>query len=86
MSWPQDLYKVGDYDSDKGELWEDVSCDGSQETELEDCVLADNADTTKNIKPKLAAHIEKARIAMSRLEEQTTEVMRRLLEIYKDCR
>ena len=23
---------------------------------------------------------------MSRLEEQTTEVMRRLLEVYKDCR
>lgn len=51
-------------------------------------------EQTENIKPKLAAHIEKARIAMSRLEEiftqnpslQTTEVMRRLLEVYKDCR
>lgn len=47
-----------------------------------------------SIKPKLAANIEKARIAMSRLEEiftqnpalQTTDVMRKLLEVYKDCR
>jgi len=46
------------------------------------------------LKPKLAANIEKARIAMSRLEEiftqnpslQTTSVMRQLLDVYKDCR
>ena len=96
MCWPQDLYKVGEYDSDEGELWDDVSSDASWETELEDCFLADNDGTeqTENIKPKLAVHIEKARIAMSRLEEiftqnpalQTTEVMRKLLEVYKDCR
>ncbi|XP_014214684.1 (E3-independent) E2 ubiquitin-conjugating enzyme UBE2O [Copidosoma floridanum] len=97
MCWPQDLYKVGEYDSDDGELWDDVSSDASWETELED-FTADNdtpsAEQAENIKPKLAAHIEKARIAMSRLEEiftqnpslQTTEVMRRLLEVYKDCR
>lgn len=98
MCWPQDLYKVGEYDSDEGELWDDVSSDSSWETELEDCFIADNDGTEQteleNIKPKLAAHIEKARIAMSRLEEiftqnpslQTTEVMRKLLEVYKDCR
>ncbi|KAL0132179.1 hypothetical protein PUN28_000153 [Cardiocondyla obscurior] len=98
MCWPQDLYKVGEYDSDEGELWDEVSSDSSWETELEDCVIADNDGTEQmeldNIKPKLAAHIEKARIAMSRLEEiftqnpslQTTEVMRKLLEVYKDCR
>lgn len=48
----------------------------------------------ENLKPKLVANIEKARIAMSRLEEiftqnpslQTTDVMRKLLEVYKDCR
>ncbi|XP_043683034.1 (E3-independent) E2 ubiquitin-conjugating enzyme UBE2O [Vespula pensylvanica] len=98
MCWPQDLYKVGEYESDEGELWDDVSSDASWETELEDCFIADT-DTTEQteleiIKPKLAAHIEKARIAMSRLEEiftqnpslQTTEVMRKLLEVYKDCR
>ncbi|XP_076289237.1 (E3-independent) E2 ubiquitin-conjugating enzyme UBE2O isoform X1 [Lasioglossum baleicum] len=98
MCWPQDLYKVGEYDSDEGELWDDVSSDASWETELEDCFIADTDGTEQtelvNIKPKLAAHIEKARIAMSRLEEiftqnpslQTTEVMRKLLEVYKDCR
>ncbi|XP_011313716.1 E2/E3 hybrid ubiquitin-protein ligase UBE2O [Fopius arisanus] len=96
MCWPQDLYKVGEYDSDEGELWDEVSSDASWETELEDCFIADNDGTeqTEYIKPKLAAHIEKARIAMSRLEEiftqnpslQTTEVMRKLLEVYKDCR
>lgn len=98
MCWPQDLYKVSEYDSDEGELWEDVSSDASWETELEDCFIADTDGTEQteleNIKPKLAAHIEKARIAMSRLEEiftqnpslQTTEVMRKLLEVYKDCR
>ncbi|XP_025601768.2 (E3-independent) E2 ubiquitin-conjugating enzyme isoform X2 [Athalia rosae] len=96
MCWPQDLYKVGEYDGDEGELWDDVSSEASWETESEDCFIADTegAEQTENIKPKLAAHIEKARIAMSRLEEiftqnpslQTTEVMRRLLEVYKDCR
>lgn len=96
MCWPQDLYKVGEYDSDEGELWDDVSSDASWETELEDCFIADTdeVEQLENIKPKLAAHIEKARIAMSRLEEiftqnpslQTTEVMRKLLEVYKDCR
>jgi len=98
MCWPQDLYKVGEYDSDEGEPWDDVSSDSSWETELEDSFIADNDGTEQtefeNIKPKLAAHIEKARIAMSRLEEiftqnpllQTTEVMRKLLEVYKDCR
>ncbi|EZA56492.1 hypothetical protein DMN91_010027 [Ooceraea biroi] len=98
MCWPQDLYKVSEYDSDEGEPWDDVSSDSSWETELEDCFIADNDGTEQtefeNIKPKLAAHIEKARIAMSRLEEiftqnpslQTTEVMRKLLEVYKDCR
>ena len=48
----------------------------------------------ESLRPKLAANIEKARIAMSRLEEiftqnpalQNTDVMRKLLEVYKDCR
>ena len=25
--WPQDLYRVGDYDSDEGDLWHDSSFD-----------------------------------------------------------
>jgi ubiquitin-conjugating enzyme E2 O len=42
MSWPQDLYKVGEYDSDEGELWDDGSSDASWETESEDCFIADD--------------------------------------------
>ncbi|XP_067005905.2 (E3-independent) E2 ubiquitin-conjugating enzyme UBE2O [Anabrus simplex] len=98
MSWPQDLYKVGEYDSDEGELWDDNSSEASWETESEDCVVFEEEypeeDLQEMLKPKLAANIEKARIAMSRLEEiftqnpalQTTSVMRQLLDVYKDCR
>ncbi|KAK9500379.1 hypothetical protein O3M35_001657 [Rhynocoris fuscipes] len=99
MCWPQDLYKVGEYDSDEGELWDDGTSDeGSWQTESEELGTSDDhcLDEThdENLKPKLAYNIEKARIAMSRLEEiftqnpslQTTEVMRKLLEVYKDCR
>ena len=39
--WPQDLYKVGEYDSDEGELWDDAGSDASWETESEDCYIAD---------------------------------------------
>lgn len=42
MCWPQDLYKVGEYDSDEGELWGDVSSEASWETESEDCCIADD--------------------------------------------
>lgn len=42
MSWPQDLYKVGEYDSDEGELWDDGSSEASWETESEDCFIADD--------------------------------------------
>jgi ubiquitin-conjugating enzyme E2 O len=41
MCWPQDLYKVGEYDSDEGELWDDAGSDASWETESEDCYIAD---------------------------------------------
>lgn len=94
MCWPQDLYKVGDYDSDEGELWDDGSSEGSWETESEGSFLGEEEVVDQSIKPKLAANIEKARIAMSRLEElftqnpalQTLDIMKKLLEVYKDCR
>lgn len=94
MCWPQDLYKVGDYDSDEGELWDDGSSEGSWETESEGSFIAEEEIIDQSIKPKLAANIEKARIAMSRLEElftqnpalQTLDIMKKLLEVYKDCR
>ncbi|XP_054281969.1 (E3-independent) E2 ubiquitin-conjugating enzyme UBE2O-like isoform X2 [Macrosteles quadrilineatus] len=98
MCWPQDLYKVREYDSDDGELWDDVSTEASWETESVSSWPADEGvaleEMNGSIKPKLAANIEKARVAMSKLEEiftqnpslQTTDVMRKLLEVYKDCR
>jgi len=103
--WPQDLYKVGEYDSDEGELWEDEDESGDEsgndswETEeeqegFEDVQEEELHTDAMDIKPKLAAKIEKARIAMTRLEEifgenptlQTQCVMKQLLDVYKDCR
>lgn len=97
--WPQDLYKVGEYDSDEGDLWaeseEDDSDNESWATESEHSVPEEEAVEEENdLKPKLAANIEKARIAMARLEEifkdnptlQTAGVMKQLLDVYKDCR
>lgn len=97
--WPQDLYKVGEYDSDDGDLWaeseEDDSDNESWATESEHSVPEEEAvDEENDLKPKLAANIEKARIAMARLEEifkdnptlQTAGVMKQLLDVYKDCR
>lgn len=91
MCWPQDLYKVGDYD---GELWDDASSEGSWETESEGSFVAEEDIIHQSLKCKLAANIEKARIVMSRLEElftqnpalQTLDIMKNLLEVYKNCR
>ena len=44
VCWPQDLYKIGEYDSDEGELWEDeedLSSDDSWETESEHSVVVE---------------------------------------------
>lgn len=42
MCWPQDLYKVGDYDSDEGELWDDATSeDGSWMTDSEEPTASD---------------------------------------------
>lgn len=118
VCFPQDLYKVGEYDSDDGELWDgadDSSMDsddaGSWRTTYESDGTADEADVAANdgdaislttllteggpmLKTRLVGNIEKARVAMSRLEEiftqnpglQSTQVMRQLLDCYKECR
>ena len=77
--WPQDLYRIGDYDSDEGELWEEDDSDSddgneSWETEEEmekvgDDNIEDAIDEADEIKNKLAEKIESARITMTRLEE-----------------
>jgi len=77
--WPQDLYRVGEYDSDEGELWYDdddeESDDGNESWETEEEVeqvgdekIEDATEESEEIKNKLAVKIEKARIAMGRLE------------------
>ena len=79
--WPQDLYKVGEYDSDEDELWydeddEEEEGDGNEsweteeeEEEVGDAKVEDLENDENEIKQKLATKIEKARIVMTRLEE-----------------
>lgn len=144
MCWPQDLYKVGEYDSEEGELWgsDGSASEDSWETQssahdpeprtpdrpqtptspdqivsnnalgsdvitaeimmtdnnfaTHQCVLtsAVGAAVPKLLEPRVAAHIDRGRVAMQRLEEmfakqpslQNQDVMRKLLNLYKDCR
>ena len=79
--WPQDLYKVGEYDSDEDELWydeddEEEEEDGNESWETEeeqeevgDAKVEDIENDENEVKQKLASKIEKARIVMTRLEE-----------------
>ncbi|XP_073944732.1 LOW QUALITY PROTEIN: (E3-independent) E2 ubiquitin-conjugating enzyme UBE2O-like [Choristoneura fumiferana] len=129
MCWPQDLYKVGEYDSEEGELWgsdgsgsedswetQSSAHDGEPRTpatpQLENIatMLMSDAPTgaapavpaapgapvvvPRLLEPRVAAHIERGRVAMRRLEEmfakhptlQSQEIMCKLLNLYKDCR
>ncbi|XP_013169343.1 PREDICTED: E2/E3 hybrid ubiquitin-protein ligase UBE2O isoform X2 [Papilio xuthus] len=161
MCWPQDLYKVGEYDSEEGELWgseasgsEDswetqssardeprtpdtapqpplpapptpypvhaphaphtpqlhihgrrkislpvLGNSPSEETTPEvgnsgTAVVLSSSGVPRLLEPRVAAHIERGRVAMRRLEEmfakhptlQSQEIMRKLLNLYKDCR
>ena len=98
--WPQDLYKIGEYDSDDGELWDDndddLDEDGSQsswETASEEDEQTSELDGTC-VRSRLAASIERARIAMTKLEDifndktnnYTSAVIKQLLDVYKNCR
>ena len=79
--WPQDLYRVGEYDSDEGDLWydsddEEGSEDGNESWETEDEEervggekIEDAMTEEDEIKNKLAEKIERARVTMTRLEE-----------------
>ncbi|KAJ8730248.1 hypothetical protein PYW07_017286 [Mythimna separata] len=120
MCWPQDLYKVGEYDSEEGELWgsEGSASEDSWETQssahepdprtpdphtptppeqtptatevaVGSCVSCGScttgpgagapgapplpggsgADVPRLLEPRVAAHIERGRIAMRKLEE-----------------
>ncbi|KAA0203163.1 hypothetical protein HAZT_HAZT004375 [Hyalella azteca] len=121
VCFPQDLYKVGEYDSDEGELWDDDDGDSSLGSDDGDDkswrTATDDEDEGKDgpqggdvsddssqgswvddkspmLKTRLVANIEKARVVMGRLEEiftqnpglQSTQVMKQLLDCYKECR
>ncbi|CAH2037779.1 unnamed protein product, partial [Iphiclides podalirius] len=171
MCWPQDLYKVGEYDSEEGELWgsEGSGSEDSWETQSSardeprtpdaappppanaanpaahpanahqhahphpahygphprrkislpvlgnspseeaapEAVVGNVTGVTSGVtssvasvtvprllEPRVAAHIERGRLAMRRLEDmfakhptlQSQEIMRKLLNLYKDCR
>ncbi|XP_053607115.1 (E3-independent) E2 ubiquitin-conjugating enzyme isoform X2 [Plodia interpunctella] len=143
MCWPQDLYKVGEYDSEEGELWasDGSGSEDSWETQSsahedrdapalttapdtpqqvivnpmsQDAAIPDLAITNpaslaasasqralelaqnvpRLLEPRVAAHLERGRVAMRQLEEmfakhptlQSQEIMRKLLNLYKECR
>ncbi|KAF2354207.1 Ubiquitin-conjugating enzyme E2 [Trinorchestia longiramus] len=123
VCYPQDLYKVGEYDSEEGELWDDGDDEGDSVSDFDEDnkswkTASDDDDGNEDhgadlscpsddfcqgawvdegkamLKTRLVANIEKARIAMSRLEElytqnpglQSTQVMKQLLDCYKECR
>ncbi|XP_037093739.1 (E3-independent) E2 ubiquitin-conjugating enzyme-like [Pollicipes pollicipes] len=103
--YPQDLFRVGEYDSDEGELWDNGDSAESTEsaeweTQSEESMVAGDVGSDQEqlpderLKPKLAAIIEKIRVAMTRLEEiftlnsalQSPLIMKQLLEIHKNSR
>lgn len=100
--WPQDLYKIGEYDTDDGELWDDNDDDfdddnesgSSWETASEEDDQASNELDSACVRSRLAASIERARIAMTKLEDifndktsiYTSAVIKQLLDVYKNCR
>ncbi|XP_013142988.1 PREDICTED: E2/E3 hybrid ubiquitin-protein ligase UBE2O [Papilio polytes] len=57
-------------------------------------VVLSSSGVPRLLEPRVAAHIERGRVAMRRLEEmfakhptlQSQEIMRKLLNLYKDCR
>lgn len=97
LCWPQDLFEVGQYDADHN-FWGNGESDDSWETESEMSEPGGNASggsIPKSIsKPHLAVNLERARVAMARLEEifsikpnlQNQDVMKKLLGVYKKCR
>ncbi|XP_055590421.1 (E3-independent) E2 ubiquitin-conjugating enzyme [Uranotaenia lowii] len=93
MCWPQDIFEVGQYDSENNFWGNNDSDNNSWETEDETSELGGTSPERVS-KPKLAANLERARVAMARLEElfiinphlQNHEVMKKLLLVYKKCR
>ncbi|XP_058127281.1 (E3-independent) E2 ubiquitin-conjugating enzyme [Anopheles ziemanni] len=101
MCWPQDIFEVGTYDSENNFWGSVVDSDGdgdSWETEAESCHYGDADEAASQtgvvLKPQLTANLERARVAIARLEElfninphlQSQETMKKLMMVYKKCR
>ncbi|GAB0092462.1 (E3-independent) E2 ubiquitin-conjugating enzyme [Sergentomyia squamirostris] len=92
MCWPQDLFEVGQYETGST-FWDNDDSENSWETESEMSELG-GSPITDISRPQLVHNLERARIAMARLEElfnmnptlQNHSVMRTLLGVYKKCR
>lgn len=93
--------QIGEYDSDDGDFWADNASDDSWETLSGESITMSGSSSGEpaqlawpELKPRLSANVERARTAMARLEEiftqnpslQSQEVMKKLLDVYKECR
>ncbi|XP_053675285.1 (E3-independent) E2 ubiquitin-conjugating enzyme [Anopheles nili] len=97
MCWPQDIFEVGQYDSENN-FWGSVADSDAEswETEAESCHFGDAESTSPSVvlKPQLTANLERARVAIARLEElfninphlQSQDIMKKLMLVYKKCR
>uniref|UniRef100_A0A182JWR4 UBC core domain-containing protein n=1 Tax=Anopheles christyi TaxID=43041 RepID=A0A182JWR4_9DIPT len=97
MCWPQDIFEVGQYDSENN-FWGSVAESDAEswETEAESCHFGDAEPGSPSVvlKPQLTANLERARVAIARLEElfninphlQNQEIMKKLMLVYKKCR
>uniref|UniRef100_A0A182Q3T4 UBC core domain-containing protein n=1 Tax=Anopheles farauti TaxID=69004 RepID=A0A182Q3T4_9DIPT len=97
LCWPQDIFEVGQYDSENN-FWGSVGDSDAEswETEAESCHFgdADPASPSVVLKPQLTVNLERARVAIARLEElfninphlQNQEIMKKLMLVYKKCR
>ncbi|XP_050071796.1 (E3-independent) E2 ubiquitin-conjugating enzyme UBE2O [Anopheles maculipalpis] len=97
MCWPQDIFEVGQYDSENN-FWGSVadSDADSWETEAESCHFgdADAGSPSVRLNPQVTVNLERARVAIAQLEElfninphlQNQEIMKKLMMVYKKCR
>ncbi|CAG9807710.1 unnamed protein product [Chironomus riparius] len=90
MCWPQDLFEVGQYDSENN-FWGNGGDSDDESWQTEDEFSEPGGMPQQQ---HLTANLERARKAMARLEElfiinpnlQSQEVMKKLLMVYKKCR
>uniref|UniRef100_A0A182XVP0 UBIQUITIN_CONJUGAT_2 domain-containing protein n=1 Tax=Anopheles stephensi TaxID=30069 RepID=A0A182XVP0_ANOST len=97
MCWPQDIFEVGQYDSENN-FWGSVadSDADSWETDAESCHFGDAeaGSPSVRVKPQVTVNLERARVAIAQLEElfninphlQNQEIMKKLMLVYKKCR